>query len=131
MYVTAKNIESSFPRILCVDDDPFVVDAIGRQLHWYKVRVTKALHGMQGIWFSQLTKPDLIITDLKMPLCSGKELLEVVNKIAPVIFITGVRDENTRNELLAAGAAEVLFKPVDSRDLVEIIQRFVRLEKRR
>ncbi len=130
MHIAPAKIEADYPMILCVDDDPRVVDALGRQLHWYKVRVTKALHGMQGIWLSQVVKPDLVITDFKMPMCDGHELLRVVNYV-PVVVVTGYQDDDLRESLLAAGAADVLYKPVDSRCLMDVIKRYVELKKRR
>ena len=115
--------------ILCIDDDPCVVDALGRLFHRYKVRVTKALHGMQGIWLSQVAKPALIITDLKMPICDGHELVEVIDHV-PVVVVTGYHDDHERRRLIAAGAAAVLYKPVSQEELFEAIQKYVELEKR-
>ena len=130
MHITANKVESGYPLILCVDDEPAVVDSLERQLHWFKVRITKALHGMQGVWMSQLAKPDLIITDLKMPFYDGKELLEIVNDV-PVLFLTGIRDAKTRESLLNAGAADVLYKPMDCKKMMARIEDFVLLERRR
>ena len=130
MQMVTSKIESTYPMILCVDDEPAIVDALERQLHWYKVRVTKALHGMQGVWLSQVAKPDLVITDLKMPLYDGKDLLEVVDRV-PVIFLTGIRDAGTREALLDAGAAAVLYKPMNCKQLIEKVGEFIHLERRR
>lgn len=130
MHIASNRIESTYPMILCVDDEPAIVDSLERQLHWYKVRVTKALHGMQGVWLSQVAKPDLIITDLKMPLYDGRELLDVVNHV-PIIFLTGIRDVETRTNLMDAGAAAVLHKPMDCRQLIEKVGEYIHLERRR
>ena len=81
------------------------------------------------MWLSQVAKPDLIITDLKMPLCDGHELVQVVNQL-PVIIVTGFRDDETRKSLLAAGAADVLYKPISQRELLAVIQQFIKLETR-
>lgn len=128
MQIATSRLESTYPLILCVDDEPAIVDALERQLHWFKVRVTKALHGMQGVWLAQVAKPDLIITDLKMPLYDGKDLLDVVN--VPVIFLTGIRDPDTRQKLLDAGAADVLHKPVNCKQLIEKAGEYIPLERR-
>ena len=129
MDLSQSKLESSYPMILCIDDEPNVVDSLGRLFHRYKVRVTKALHGMQGIWLSQVAKPDLVLTDLKMPMCDGHELLEVVDQV-PVVIVTGHRDDKMRQQLLDAGAADVLYKPVDREQLFEVIQKYISLEKR-
>ncbi len=41
--------EVAWPRILFVDDDPNIVAAMERNFRPYKVRLTRAYHGMQGI----------------------------------------------------------------------------------
>lgn len=117
------------PTILCVDDEPEIIDAIARNLRPYAVNVNKALHGMQGIWRAHTEKTDLIISDLKMPFANGVELIEVLRHI-PVIAITGVKDQNAHQRLLDAGAATVLPKPVNFARLLDEIKRFIPLQKR-
>ena len=42
MHLTENQIRSSYPMILCVDDDPCVVDSLGRMFRRYKVQIAKA-----------------------------------------------------------------------------------------
>ena len=117
------------PTILCVDDEPEVVDALARQLYPFNVCVKKALNGMQGIWMACTEDVDLVVTDLMMPFANGIELVDVLGDI-PVIALTGVRDPATRRQLLDAGAVAVLFKPFNSDQLIAEIEKLLPLERR-
>lgn len=119
--------QTTTPTILCVDDEPKVVDSLARVLSSFDVNIKKALHGMQGIWMAQVEKPDLIITDLQMPLADGQDLVEVARDV-PIIVITGAKEPGTKRRLLDAGADAVLFKPVDTHRLLATIQKFVSLK---
>lgn len=114
------------PTILCIDDQPKIVDSIARHLSLYNVNVKKALHGMQGIWIANTEPVDLVVTDLKMPFADGIEVIEVIGHV-PVIAVTGVNEPQVKKQLLDAGAAAVLFKPVDTPRLLEEIGKFISL----
>ena len=119
----------STPTILCVDDQPEFVDALSRQLHKYQVKICPAYHGLQGIWLGLTEKPDLIITDFKMPFADGSELTQVMQHV-PVIAITGMLDREVKDALLAAGARSVFTKPYDVRDLVREIARWIPMKSK-
>ena len=55
------------PTVLCIDDDPHVSEVIQDWLEAYEVKLLKAFFGTQGIWMAVTQKPDVIITDLRMP----------------------------------------------------------------
>lgn len=119
--------DSNWPTILCIDDEPSVVDSIARQLHKYAVHVKKALNGMQGIWMASTENADLVITDLQMPFANGIEVTEVMQQV-PVIAVTGVQDPEVEAKLIKAGAVAVLFKPIDSNHLVTEIKKLIPLQ---
>ena len=125
--MSRNNESQTTPTILCVDDQPEVIDSITRLLHKYRVKVKSAYHGMQGIWYGFTDHPDLIITDFKMPFANGAELVQIMNHV-PVIAITGVRDTEVETALRAAGARAVLNKPFDFDALLAEIGRWIPLE---
>jgi FixJ family two-component response regulator len=70
-----------------------------------------------------------LITDLQMPDMSGIDLqtrLIADGHYTPVVFITGVYDEEFRLRALNAGAFDILSKPVDERKLIECLERVVK-----
>ncbi|MWD26390.1 response regulator [Aquicoccus sp. SCR17] len=72
---------------------------------------------------------DLYIFDLMMPAPDGKALLGRVRAVAPdapAIICTAKADNVARQELLAAGATEVLHKPFDPLTLPDHLRRYAR-----
>tara|TARA_R110002124_G_scaffold65452_12_gene178991 strand:- start:214 stop:717 length:504 start_codon:yes stop_codon:yes gene_type:complete len=118
--------------ILCVDDDPDITRAIQKILSNYDVDVISDCCGRLGTWDVYKKKPDLIITDLRMPDGDGQHLLAEVKVNAqtshiPVIVLTGQRDAHLPGQLRHLGAASFLQKPVHYTSLLAEIGRFVSL----
>jgi len=114
------------PRILLVDDDEFVRDALGISLEMLGYDVAYASDGLAALAEVARRRPEAIITDLQMPGMDGLALLRemaVVNRNVPVIAISGGGPE----ALAAArrlGAVEAFDKPVMDDDLASAIERF-------
>ena len=76
--------------------------------------------------FDQLgVPPDLVVCDLKMPGCSGFEVLAQLrrfDRVTPVILITAFGDEAAHATALQLGAACLIDKPFDLSDLREAAQ---------
>ncbi len=82
--------------ILVVDDDPIMLRTI---MNWLKetYRVSVVKSGTAAISFLAKQKPDLILLDYEMPICSGVQTLEMIRseketKSIPVFFLTAVSD---------------------------------------
>ncbi|MEO6418525.1 MAG: response regulator [Polyangiaceae bacterium] len=70
--------------------------------------------------------PDVVVTDLMMPRCSGLGVLERLrhaNPELPVVLISAVGDEGVRRMALDLGAAAMLEKPFDFSVLRELVTR--------
>lgn len=117
-------------QIVVIDDDAAVRDSLSVMLmaHGHHVRAFetgKAFLVAQG----EGLDPDCVVLDLMMPEMSGYAMLQAMAERQtefPVIMLTAVNDNNTRETLLAAGAADYLTKPVDPDLLCETINRVVR-----
>lgn len=69
----------------------------------------------------EVCPPDLILTDMKMPILSGIDVLKKMKKIdseIPVIFISGYLDKSTLVEALHTGVFAVLDKPIKENSLL-------------
>jgi CheY-like chemotaxis protein len=127
--------EVDWPRILFVDDNPNVVAAMERNFHLYKVRLTRAYHGMQGIMSAVNEKPNVIITDISMPLASGDELIECIathpsTLNTPIIILTGRSAVAMTSRLKRLNVVAVLHKPLNFEHLICELQRLVHIAKR-
>ena len=123
------------PRVLCIDDDPDVSDAIARRLSRYDVHLIRAFHGMHGYAEALAHKPDVIVLDLVMPSGDGATILECLRRnqataAIPVVVLTGMRDRRLRHKLLSLGANRFLRKPILLDELTDELRRFVELHER-
>ena len=127
---------SSLPTLLCVDDDPGVIAAIEMRLRPYAVSVLSSYTGMQGYWQAVERRPDLIITDLRMPQGDGAHFLECLKqnqKTAdiPVMVLSGLRSDDLAGRMRHLGAENLLQKPISGNDLLAAIAKHIplRMEK--
>ena len=114
------------PTVFIVDDDASVGKALGRLLRCagYEVEVFNA--AAQYLARSAPQLPACLVVDIRMPGMTGVELQRRIagTQLAlPIVFITGHGDEVVRDQSLAAGAVDVLYKPVDDRALLAAIDR--------
>jgi len=91
------------PKILIVDDDPDILDAVGTILESQDYQVVTARNGMEGLTKLKEEKPDLMILDLLMPKMDGfavcKELKDprwAKYADIPILILTSIREEAGR-----------------------------------
>jgi DNA-binding response OmpR family regulator len=90
-------------KILVVDDDPDILDAIAMILESQGYNVVTARDGIEGLARLNAEQPDLMILDLLMPKMDGfamcKELLDPKwseHKDIPILILTSVREDASR-----------------------------------
>ena len=128
-------VQGPWPTVLCVDDDPNVASAMQRNFRPYRIQLECAFHGMQGIMAAVTEPPDVIITDLQMPLASGEELIECLGRNpstlnTPVIVITGRPDARLTADLKQYGVISLLTKPLAFDDLLQQLSYVIDVELR-
>jgi two-component system, NtrC family, sensor kinase len=102
-------------KILLIDDEPDIVRVLGISLKADGYQVIPALSGAEGLEAFAKDKPEIVITDIKMPGMDGIEVLEKIKTIDPnteVIIITGHGDIDNTIEALKYGASDFINKPV-------------------
>lgn len=115
-------------RILIMDDDEALRLWMTRVLEraGYVVEVLESGFDVENI--SADFMPDLIISDVMMPGRDGFELCQQLKakpttSQLPVVLISGMNREGTKQKALAAGAAAFLSKPVHEEDLLSAVQK--------
>jgi PAS domain S-box-containing protein len=102
-------------RILLIDDEPDIVRVLSMSLKADGYDVIPAHSGFEGIEIFEKEKPEIVLTDIKMPGMDGIEVLKKVKSIEPeseVIIITGHGDIDNTIEALQYGASDFINKPV-------------------
>jgi type IV pilus assembly protein PilB len=116
------------PRILVVDDDAALREILRDTLESERYEVVEAGDGNEALASIFKDRPDLIVTDLKMPALDGLELLRKLRRDLatcqiPVIFLTGVEDLDAEAKALDLGADDYLNKPPERARLLSRIRR--------
>jgi signal transduction histidine kinase/ActR/RegA family two-component response regulator len=122
--------------VLVVDDEEDTLEIMKAMLESYAAEVTvaasvrEALAGLESAW------PDVLISDIGMPLEDGYDLIRQVRRIesergihVPAIALTAYTREEDRARSLAEGYQEYLPKPVEPSELIEIIARLAQAKK--
>jgi DNA-binding response OmpR family regulator len=112
--------------VLVVDDDPNVTEVFARMLQIEGYRVQTAVEPESGLRQAEVSHPDAILLDLRMPRVDGVAFLRALRAHeaphhTPVAIVTGdcCIDDVVRDELRELDAA-VYFKPLWLEDLVSI-----------
>ena len=115
-------------RILIVDDEPNLVDAVRLYLEMEGYVVLSATSGGEALIKLRDLLPDLVILDVMMPGMDGFETLREVRKVSnvPVIMLTARGEEDDKVRGLRLGADDYVAKPFSQRELVTRIQAVLR-----
>jgi len=119
--------------ILLIDDDVNLLKLLRRPLARVGHTITEATDGKQGwdLFAEHPSQFDVIITDIKMPVLNGIELLRRLRDReydVPVIIITGYEDIRSSIEILRFGAFDLLLKPFNAPELLEILGKLQSLQ---
>ena len=117
------------PTVLCIDDDPHVSEVIQDWLEAYEVKLLRAF-GTQGIWMAVRHKPDVILTDLRMPQGDGATVIECLKRkrqtaAIPVVVLTARHEPGLQDDLERIGASRYLTKPIHFNDLLGELQQHI------
>jgi CheY-like chemotaxis protein len=115
-------------RLLVVDDDVLVARTLARQLSGHHVEVVSSGQAALERLASGKNQFDLVLCDLMMPDMTGMEVYEAVEKRCPAlakrfVFISGGGVTERSRKFLEAHADRVLPKPIDNRQLRELLVR--------
>jgi DNA-binding NtrC family response regulator len=114
---------STKPRVLIVDDEPDVVANWARLLGRADYPCITATDGERALALLESERPEIVLTDLKMPGVDGMQVLARARELDPdtvVIIITGHGTVESAVEAMRAGAFDYLLKPLPSNDVLRL-----------
>ena len=104
-------------RLLLIEDERTLCDAVARRLRRLGYSVDLAYDGEQALQLLEVECYDLVLLDLMLPGLSGEEVLPHIGKI-PVIVLSAKVDVQDKVNLLLGGAADYMTKPFDTKELL-------------
>jgi DNA-binding NarL/FixJ family response regulator len=124
-------------RLLVVDDEPNLLTAIAAVLRGQGFEVTTARNGKDALLQIAKTLPDLIVSDVRMPVMDGYRLARQLRsaphtKLIPIVFLTAKDETEDRVEGFRSGVDVYLTKPFEPDELIAVIHNILtRVERTR
>ncbi|MDD5224074.1 MAG: response regulator [bacterium] len=117
--------------VLIVDNEELVLNALRRVLGKEDLNIFTTKYKFEAIHIFKKNEISVIVSDYKMPVMDGIELLEEVNKISPKtirILMAGANDiNNINNSIDECGDSKIIIKPWYDRELKSSILSAVRI----
>jgi CheY-like chemotaxis protein len=132
-YQKIAGIQQGSSTLLIVDDNPENRSLVTTFLDSLGFKVLEASNGQEGLVMATRHQPDLIVTDLSMPIMDGFELMRRLRthpdlRLVPIVVASASVFGADRQRSLDAGANTFLPKPIQMDDLLAAIKRYLQLE---
>ncbi len=125
-------------KVLIVEDEPKVKRALKKLMLAVAPEIEQfceAANGADGLELLLTEKPDLLLLDMIMPIMTGVELLERIQKLQldiPIIVVSGHHDFALVKQALQSGAIDYILKPFDRNDVEQAWQKaYAKIEENR
>ncbi|HTR23648.1 MAG TPA: response regulator [Terriglobales bacterium] len=114
-------------KIMVVDDDPLLREALNIRLRAQTYEVVNAGDGYSALALAQKEQPDLILLDLGLPACDGMTVLKYLRQFRglesiPVVVLSARDPQTNETPSLDAGAVAFFQKPADNDELMGVIK---------
>jgi len=120
--------------LLIVEDDDDLRNYLKDVFYNNQFKIILAKNGKEGIKLAKKHIPDIIISDIMMPYCSGYELLEelksdVETSHIPIILLTSKTERDEKLKGLNMGADDYMGKPFDEKELEIKVENLLNIRK--
>lgn len=118
-------------RVAIIDDERQVLQGMRRAIPWEQLGaewVGEALNGQDGLDVIRATKPDIVITDIYMPVMSGIDMIEQLRKEGydgKVIIFSGYSDFEHARQALRCNVSDYVSKPISVPTLRTILTKLI------
>jgi two-component system, cell cycle response regulator DivK len=122
--------EKTYPNILIAEDVESnflylkaVLSKLNATIYWAK-------NGIEAVEICENNSVDLVFMDLQMPEMNGYEATEILKKkfpTLPIVAQTAFAMSDDREKALDAGCDDYLAKPIKSKDLLSVVEKFIKL----
>jgi len=112
-------------KVLLVDDNRLMLEGLQNLLEVHDVQVSgMAVDGQQAVVLARTLKPDVILMDIRMPLCDGLTAIRLIKAETPemkIVVLTTSTDDQDLFEAVKSGACGYLLKSINADTLIEAL----------
>lgn len=119
-------------KVMLVDDEDMEREGMAAIIPWEKLDmqlIDTAWNGVEGLEKIQMQKPDIVITDIKMPVMDGIELIRRCREVLPGIMfvvLSGYGEFDYTSRAMEQGVKYYVLKPCDEEKMVETLTKAVK-----
>ncbi|MCF6200591.1 MAG: response regulator [Hydrogenimonas sp.] len=109
-------------KVLYVEDEETIREAMARMLNRVVGKLYVAKNGKEGLELYMDAGPDMVVSDIRMPVMDGIEMAKHIKEInfeTPIIFTTAFGDSDYLKEVIDMGAQGYLIKPIEKKKLMQ------------
>ena len=116
-------------RVLLVDDEQDIREGISRKMDWLGLGfslVGEAANGQDALELAETLRPDVILTDIKMPFMDGLELCRILTDRLPAarfVVFSGFDDFEYAKQAIQMNVVEYILKPINADELSDVLRR--------
>lgn len=116
-------------RVLLVDDEEEIREGVKRAIDWESLGFELAgdsANGMDALELAEQLRPDVVLTDIKMPYMDGLELCRRLKQVLPaakLVVFSGFDDFKYARSAIAMNVSEYILKPINSEELCGVLKR--------
>lgn len=128
-----SNSNLSNLHVLLVEDEKIIREHTMTSLQYLVQEVQAASNGEEALEVLKNFKPDIIISDLKMPIMNGTEFVKIVrkeNKKIPIVILTAHTNEEYLLELIEMHIENFVTKPISFEKLITVLHKCAKLVKK-
>lgn len=113
--------------LMIVEDEDKLREGLSKALSEFFLKIITAKNGDEGLKKFKKFNPDIIITDILMPIVDGLDMAKEIKKISkqtPIIVLSAYSEKDRLLRAIDAGIDKYLIKPIDVDELLRIIELF-------
>jgi two-component system, response regulator YesN len=114
-------------KVMIIDDEETIREGLRTVINWEEHNCTiigEAEDGDEGVKLIISQKPDIIITDVRMPGLNGLEMISKIKELhyqCVIVLLTGFREFEYAQQAVRLGAFRLILKPTNTNELLQII----------
>jgi len=116
-------------RVLLADDEEEIREGIRRKIDWERLGFKlagSAANGMDALELAEQLRPDVVLTDIKMPYMDGLELCRRLRQLLPaskMVVFSGFDDFEYARQAVGMNVYEYILKPINAPELGDVLER--------